>query len=78
VRKPDFLPFASRDSSSVNRPRPKGSEYTLYELIELKKYIEEKYGVIYKSDQSYYELLNTAEMSWKKTQKKTLEKQKLL
>lgn len=44
------------------------------QLIELKRYIKEKYGVIYKSDQSYYELLNTAEMSWKKTQKKTLHK----
>jgi len=42
------------------------------QLIELKRYIEEKHKVIYKSDQSYYELLNTAEMSWKKTQKKTL------
>ena len=42
------------------------------QLIELKRYIEEKHKVIYKSDQSYYELLNTAKMSWKKTQKKTL------
>jgi len=44
------------------------------ELIELKKYIEEKYKIVYKSDQSYYELLNTAKMSWKKTQKKILPK----
>jgi putative transposase len=32
--------------------------------------VERRYGVVYKSKQSYYALLNRAKMSWKKTQKR--------
>jgi putative transposase len=32
--------------------------------------VERRYGVLYKSKQSYYALLNRAKMSWKKTQKR--------
>lgn len=39
-------------------------------LLELKKYLLENYQVVYKSDQSYYDLLELGKMSWKKTQKK--------
>lgn len=39
-------------------------------LLELKKYIFSQYGVKYKSDQSYYDLLKLGKMSWKRTQKK--------
>jgi putative transposase len=35
----------------------------------LKQHIEQLYSVVYKSDQSYYELLDAAGMSWKKAQK---------
>lgn len=52
-------------------------------LETLISYVEEKFGVIYKSKQSYYDLFNLAGMSWKKTEKinpkkdeqKVLEKQ---
>jgi hypothetical protein len=33
-------------------------------------YIEDKYNVRFKSNQSYYQLFDEAEISWKKTQKK--------
>jgi len=36
---------------------------------ELVTYLDEKYGIIYKSKQSYYELLSAAGISWKKSQK---------
>jgi len=36
---------------------------------ELVTYLDEHYGVIYKSKQSYYELLSVAGISWKKSQK---------
>jgi putative transposase len=39
-------------------------------LEELILHIEEKYGVIYQSQQSYYALLDLAKISWKKSQKK--------
>lgn len=32
--------------------------------------VERRYGVVYKSKQSYYALLKRAKMSWKKTQKR--------
>jgi putative transposase len=38
-------------------------------LDELVTYLDEHYGVIYKSKQSYYELLKAAGISWKKSQK---------
>ena len=38
-------------------------------LDELVTYLEEEFGVVYKSKQSYYELFDRAKISWKKTQK---------
>jgi putative transposase len=38
-------------------------------LDELVTYLDEDYGVIYKSKQSYYDLLKDAGISWKKSQK---------
>lgn len=38
-------------------------------IDELITYLDEKYGVIYQSKQSYYELLAGADISWKKSQK---------
>jgi putative transposase len=32
-------------------------------------YVEQEFGVIYKSKQSYYELFARANISWEKTQK---------
>ncbi len=40
-----------------------------WNLDELVTYLDENYGVIYKSKQSYYELLKAAGISWKKSQK---------
>ena len=40
-----------------------------WNLDELVTYLEQEFGVIYKSKQSYYELFDRAEISWKKTQK---------
>lgn len=40
-----------------------------WNLEELVAYLDEKYGVIYQSKQSYYDLLSTAGISWKKSQK---------
>ncbi len=37
---------------------------------ELRDHIEEKYGVVYKSKQSYYDLLKSGGKSWHKSQKK--------
>ncbi len=37
---------------------------------KLRDYIEENYGVVYKSKQSYYDLLNSGGKSWHKSQKK--------
>ena len=45
----------------------KNKEYWNFE--ELVTYLEQELGVIYKSKQSYYELLARANISWKKTQK---------
>ena len=47
---------------------------TTIRLVDFKKYLASTYGVKYKSDQSYYDLLNLGKMSWKKTQKKILKK----
>lgn len=38
-------------------------------LNDLISYIETKYGVVYESKQSYYDLLHEGRMSWKKTEK---------
>jgi len=40
-----------------------------WNLDELVTYLDENYGVIYKSKQSYYELLSAAGITWKKSQK---------
>ena len=45
-----------------------------FSLQELREYIEDKYDVRFKSHQSYYQLLDEAEISWKKTQKKNPKK----
>lgn len=38
-------------------------------IDELVTYIDEHYGIIYKSQQSYYNLMSEANISWKKSQK---------
>ena len=43
-------------------------------LQEFQIYIEDKYDVRFKSNQSYYTLLDEAKISWKKTQKSTPKK----
>ncbi|MEG4005598.1 winged helix-turn-helix domain-containing protein [Microcoleus sp. Pol11C1] len=40
-----------------------------WNLDELVTYLEQEFGVIYKSKQSYYELFDRAKISWKRTQK---------
>ncbi len=45
----------------------KNKEY--WDFDELVTYLEREFGVIYKSKQSYYELLSMAKITWKKTQK---------
>ena len=40
-----------------------------WHLDELVNYLDNQYGVIYKSKQSYYELFSLANISWKKSQK---------
>jgi putative transposase len=42
----------------------------MWDLAELAIHIESKYDVIYQSQQSYYSLLESAKISWKKSQKK--------
>lgn len=39
-----------------------------WDIDELVTYLDEHYGVIYRSKQSYYELLSSAKISWKKSQ----------
>ncbi|MDF5718726.1 MAG: winged helix-turn-helix domain-containing protein [Rhizonema sp. NSF051] len=41
-----------------------------WHLSELKEYIEDSFSVVFDSNQSYYDLLKDANISWKKTQKK--------
>ena len=45
----------------------KNKEY--WNLDELVIYLEQEFGVIYKSKQSYYELFDLAKISWKKNSK---------
>lgn len=40
-----------------------------WNLDELVSYLDEHYGIIYQSKQSYYDLLTAAGISWKKSQK---------
>lgn len=50
----------------------KGKDHWM--LTELQAHIQEKYGVTYKSNQSYYDLFHQAGISWKKSQKKNPKK----
>ena len=43
------------------------AERALWEVID---HIEQHYGIVYRSIQSYYDLLSKAEMSWQKGKKK--------
>jgi putative transposase len=40
-----------------------------WKMKEIVEYIKNKYNVFYKSQQSYYDILDDAGLSWKKTQK---------
>ena len=40
-----------------------------WNLDELVSYLDQQYGVVYQSKQSYYELFAAAGISWKKSQK---------
>lgn len=40
-----------------------------WHLDELKQYVEDSFGVVFESNQSYYELFQQAKITWKKTQK---------
>jgi putative transposase len=39
-------------------------------LGELKAYIESRYEIVFSSQQSYYEIFESAGLSWKKSQKR--------
>ena len=41
-----------------------------WHLSELKEYLSDNFDVVFGSNQSYYDLFNQANISWKKTQKK--------
>ena len=41
-----------------------------WNLGELKAYIEERYQIVFSSQQSYYEIFDAAGLSWKKSQKR--------
>lgn len=43
-------------------------------VSDLKRHLHQTYNVVYASDQSYYDLLKSAKMSWKKAQKKNPKK----
>jgi putative transposase len=45
------------------------SDQAHYSLSELVEYINSIYGVVFKSKQSYYDLLSAGGLSWHKTQK---------
>ena len=40
-----------------------------WHLAELKSYVIDSFGIVFESNQSYYELFKQADISWKKTQK---------
>ncbi len=44
-------------------------EKNYWNIDDLVTYLDQQYGVIYQSKQSYYELLSDASISWKKSQK---------
>ena len=41
-----------------------------WNLGELKAYIESRYEIVFSSQQSYYEIFESAGLSWKKSQKR--------
>ena len=45
------------------------SSQECWHLEELVNYLDKQYGVVYKSKQSYYNLFDLANISWKRTQK---------
>lgn len=71
----DGILLGYRGSSSYLTPEQRAETITMlqakkyWHLDELVTYLDENYGVIYKSKQSYYELLSAAGISWKKSQK---------
>jgi transposase len=50
-------------------------EKNYWHLSELKDYIEDKFNVVFESNQSYYSLFKEANISWKKTQKRNPRKE---
>ncbi|WP_445243260.1 MULTISPECIES: helix-turn-helix domain-containing protein [unclassified Microcoleus] len=47
-----------------------GYEKKYGNLGELKAYIEERYEIVFSSQQSYYEIFDSAGLSWNKSQKR--------
>jgi hypothetical protein len=45
-----------------------------WQLLELVEYVDQHYGVIFASKQSYYDLFHEAGIRWKKTQKRNPKK----
>ena len=45
-------------------------EKNYWNLGELKAYIESRYEIVFSSPQSYYEIFDSAGLSWKKSQKR--------
>lgn len=62
--RPSYLSAEEREEIIVHI-----SEQTHYSLAELVHYIDSNYGVTFKSQQSYYDLLSDGGLSWHKTQK---------
>ncbi len=71
----DGIKLGYKGSSSYLTQKQRAETITMlqtknyWDLDELVTYLDEKYGVIYQSKQSYYELLSAAGISWKKSQK---------
>lgn len=71
----DGIKLGYQGSSSYLTPEERAETITMlqtnnsWNLDELVIDLDEHYGVIYKSKQSYYELLSAAGISWKKSQK---------
>ncbi len=71
----DGIKLGYQGSSSYLTPEQRVETITMlqpknyWNFDELVTYLDERYGVVYKSKQSYYELLSAAGISWKKSQK---------
>jgi len=52
-------------------------QHSYFSVEKLRDYLEEKYQVVYKSKQSYYDLLDQGGLSWKKTKKKIRKRPRL-